>query len=118
VNSVSAKTQGLYESKVSHNHKILLKQSDSVLVGVKCYKEWGSDNLSLNSGYKRFFVSQQGNVCSPNVTVSTLEFPNEILNVQRLKLLKLTGDSNIYIVHKLHTLRGLFKKYRTLIFSA
>jgi hypothetical protein len=58
---MSAKCKGLYKRKVSHKYKIQLKQSDNVIVGIKCYKEWGTDNLSLNSDCKGFLVSQQGN---------------------------------------------------------
>jgi hypothetical protein len=74
VNFTSAKGNGLYKSKVSHKHKFQLKQSDNVIAGVKCYEEWETDNLSLNSDCKRFHNSQQGNVSSPNVTVSTYDF--------------------------------------------
>jgi hypothetical protein len=106
VNRTSAKGNGLYKSKVSHKHKFHLKQSDNVIVGVKCYEEWGTDNLSLNSDCKRFRASQQGNVSSPTVNVFSIRFQNEILNVQLLKLLNSTGDSNICIVHNLHSLQN------------
>jgi hypothetical protein len=61
VNLESAKCGGLYQSYMTHCHKLQFRQADRVRVGVITWKEWGTDNLALNCNCARSSVLQQGN---------------------------------------------------------